>query len=382
MVDGYAVVNDDLKYGASELAVFEEVTAGKVPTLAISSGQATRIMTGAPIPDGAEAVVMVERTAFAPRCLRLVTGDNDSVSAEDSPPLLGTVHIQDTSFKPGQNIMRRGTSIRRGDIVVPRGREIRAIDVGVLSEVGRTEVLAIGRPSVAVLATGNELVPASQKPAAGQIRNSNSPMLVALAERTGAASVDLGIARDEQEQLRELISRGLAHDVLVMSGGVSAGVLDLVPSVLSELGVQEVFHKVQLKPGKPLWFGVKAAGDHQVLVFGLPGNPVSSLVCFELFVRPAIDRLAGRPDKGATASQDGASPLTATLSAPFDHRGDRPTYQPAVLGSNADGAIVMPLRWKGSADLRTLSEANCLALFPAGDRTYSPGERVSIVMLH
>ena len=383
MVDGYAVLNDDLKYGSSELEVYEEVTAGKVPTLAISSGQATRIMTGAPIPDGAEAVVMVERTAFAPRCLRLVTDDNDmgSVSAGDSP-LLGTVHIQDPNFKPGQNIMRRGTSMRRGDIVVPRGREIRPIEVGVLSEVGHTEVLAIGRPNVAVLATGNELVLASQKPAAGQIRNSNSPMLIALAERTGAAAVDLGIARDEQQELRELISRGLGHDVLVLSGGVSAGVLDLVPAVLLELGVEQVFHKVQLKPGKPLWFGFKAAGDRDVLVFGLPGNPVSSLVCFELFVAPAIDRLAGRPDERVTATGGGASPLTATLTERFDHRGDRPTYQPAVLGSSAAGAVITPLRWKGSADLRTLSEANCLALFPAGDRAYAVGDRVSVVMLH
>lgn len=386
MVDGYAVTNDDLKYGASELAVFEEVTAGMVPTLAISSGQATRIMTGAPIPPGAEAVVMVERTAFAPRALRLVSSDNDAGddSAPDSPALLGTVQIQDPNFKPGQNIMRRGTSIRCGDIVVPRGREIRPIEIGILSEVGRREVLVTGRPSVAVLATGNELVPASQTPTAGQIRNSNSPMLVALAERTAATAVDLGIARDEPQQLRESISRGLGYDVLVLSGGVSAGVLDLVPAVLSERGVEQVFHKVQLKPGKPLWFGLKAVGDRNVLVFGLPGNPVSSLVCFELFVRPAIDRLAGRSDNraGAAEKRGPTACFSATLTEAFDHRGDRPTYQPAVLGSSAGGAAVTPLRWKGSADLRTLSEANCLAIFPAGDRGYTSGDQVAVMMLH
>ena len=168
--------------------------------------------------------------------------------------------------------------------------QIRPIEVGVLAEVGKTHIAVRRRPRVAVMTSGNELVTADKTPAAGQIRNSNNPMVTALAQRAGADATDLGIARDERDAIRALVDRGLQSDILVLSGGVSAGVLDLVPSVLAEAGVVEVFHKVNLKPGKPLWFGVR--GD--TLVFGMPGNPVASLVCFELFVRPAIARNARR----------------------------------------------------------------------------------------
>jgi molybdopterin molybdotransferase len=227
-----------------------------------------------------------------------------------------------------------------------------------------------------VLSTGNELVPADQTPAAGQIRNSNSPMLAACVRKACAVPLELGIARDERDELRRLIERGLAADVLVLSGGVSAGVLDLVPGVLAELGVEQVFHKVRLKPGKPLWFGVLACApprQRATLVFGLPGNPVSSLVCFELFVRPAIQQLSGR-----TA----ATPIkTARLAAEFQHRGERPTYQPAQFCEHAQGAIAKPLFWQGSADLRTLAAANCLIRFPAGDRHYPAGEAVEVMLI-
>src|SRR6185437_2783401 len=143
-------------------------------------------------------------------------------------------------------------------------------------------------------------------------------------------------------QLRERIAAGLEADVLVLSGGVSAGVLDLVPGVLAELGVRQVFHKVRVKPGKPLWFGIYQRGANSTLVFGLPGNPVSSLVCFELFVRPALARLAGRRFAGLPA-------VTARLTTEFAQRGDREAYHPGLLGESPDGATVEPLRWKGSA---------------------------------
>ena len=150
------------------------------------------------------------------------------------------------------------------------------------------------RPRLAILPTGNELVAVGENPAAGQIRNSNGPMLVAAGTRAGADAIELGVARDTRDELTQRIQQGLAADVFVLSGGVSAGKFDLVPQVLAELGVEQVFHKIALRPGKPLWFGVKKDGERSVLVFGLPGNPVSSLVCFELFVRPAIAALAGR----------------------------------------------------------------------------------------
>jgi molybdopterin molybdotransferase len=179
------------------------------------------------------------------------------------------------------------------------------------------------------------------------------------------------LSYDEAADLARLINAGLSHDVLVLSGGVSAGVLDLVPKVLTELGVTEVFHKVNLKPGKPLWFGKKQrSGGHNTLVFGLPGNPVSSLVCFELFVRPAIQKLRGLAPTGLKRSN-------AHLSCDHQQRGDRPTYWPASL----NGENVTPLSWKGSGDLRTLTDANCLAFFPAGERLFRVGELIDVLML-
>jgi molybdopterin molybdotransferase len=195
-----------------------------------------------------------------------------------------------------------------------------------------------------------------------------------LAHAAGATSIDLGIARDEPELLRSKMATGLEADVLVISGGVSAGVLDLVPGVLESLGVAPVFHKIRLKPGKPLWFGVLAADGGDKLVFGLPGNPVSSLVGFELFVRPAIAKLAGR--------SHAADETTAILASEFAHRGDRPTYHPAELRFEAGQAVVEPLKWKGSGDLRTLAGANALACFPSGDERHAAGETIRVLRLH
>jgi molybdopterin molybdotransferase len=205
----------------------------------------------------------------------------------------------------------------------------------------------------------------------------------------------LGIARDEPSQLRAKIEQGLAADVLVLSGGVSAGVLDLVPAVLKELGVEQVFHKVRLKPGKPLWFGVagskfKVQGSRfkdpdvepetlnlkpETLVFGVPGNPVSSLVCFELFVRPAIAQLSGRD------AQVGLRQLQARLTSEFVHHGDRPTYFPALVRRDAETLSAEPVHWRGSGDLRGITAANAMIIFPAGDRTWHAGEQVEVLLL-
>lgn len=356
LMDGYAVVASDLRSGTAELRVLEEVVAGATPNEAVVSGTATRIMTGAPMPDGADAVVVVEHT-------ELVESPQSSV-----------VRIRDDSVRPGQNTMRQGTSLHNGDTVLRAGRRLAAHDVGVLSEVGRQDALVYPKPSVAVLATGNELVPADQMPGAGQIRNSNGPMLCALANKAGGASVDLGIGRDDEAELSRLVRRGLKEDVLVLSGGVSAGVLDLVPKVLEDAGVERVFHKVRVKPGKPLWFGVVPGTPGNTLVFGLPGNPVGSLVCFELFVRPALGALAGK--------QANAQPtVEARLARRHQQRGDRPTYFPAVLRRESGNTLVEPLDWHGSADLPTLARADGLALFPAEKTRFEAGEPITVLML-
>jgi molybdopterin molybdotransferase len=249
---------------------------------------------------------------------------------------------------------------------------------------------------VAILVTGNELVNAADRPAAGQIRNSNGPLLAAAARRAGAIPQEIGIARDELSDLRAKIDQGLTADVLVISGGVSAGVLDLVPAVLRDLGVEQVFHKVSLKPGKPLWFGVEspkskvqspksgATSDDlgpwtldlgPCLVFGLPGNPVSSLVCFELFVRPAIAKLSGRDPSV------GLRQLPARLAREFVHRGERATYFPAVLRREGTSLAVEPVQWRGSGDLCAVARANALAIFPAGDRRWEAGDDIDVLLL-
>ncbi|HZL86924.1 MAG TPA: gephyrin-like molybdotransferase Glp [Pirellulaceae bacterium] len=358
IVDGYALIAASVTGPQTELTVIEEVAAGQVPERKVEPGTATRIMTGAPIPDGADAVVMVEKTV----------AENDS-----APP---RVRILEAPVKPSQNIVRRGFSMRRGDEVLSAHlhRHLRPVEIGLLAEVGRGTVRVL-QPRIAVLATGNELASVQEIPGPGQIRNSNGPMLLALVKDAGAAGFDLGIAEDTAVDLRAKIGQGLRTDVLILSGGVSAGVLDLVPQVLADCGVREVFHKINLKPGKPLWFGIKDDGGHRTLVFGLPGNPVSSLVCFELFVRPAILKLAGHKD---CVQQ----PVQAALTTDHAQRGQRATYWPSRLTELPDGMRrVTPLPWKGSGDLRTLADANALAIFPPGDRHYESGSSVAVLRI-
>jgi molybdopterin molybdotransferase len=248
------------------------------------------------------------------------------------------------------------------------------MEIGLLAEIGRSEVLVFRRPRVAVLPTGDELVSPADVPAAGQIRNSNGAMLLAAVRRAGGVPNDLGIGRDDRESLRRLIGEGLQCDVLLISGGISAGVLDLVPGVLADMGVRQVFHKVNIKPGKPIWFGVLETDGAPKLVFGLPGNPVSSLVCFELFVRPALRAMAGhlfRPHET----------VAARLAADFQQRGERVAYHPARLKQEVGSMSVEPLSWQGSGDLRTLARANALIRFDAGDRLFKTNEPVEVVLV-
>lgn len=353
IVDGYALITTDIATAGAELKILEEITAGQVPTQRVVAGAASRIMTGAPLPAGADAVVMVEKT-------ELLGADR--------------VRILQAGLKPGQSIMPRASSLAKGQTVLESGAVLRAIELGLLAEVGRAEVSVVRRPRVAILATGNELVPCDQTPGPGQIRNSNGVMLAGLVTAAGGEPVDLGIGLDVAEDLRSRCERGLQCDVLVISGGVSAGVLDLVPSVLQFLGVDQVFHKVNLKPGKPLWFGVKrGSGEKCPLVFGLPGNPVSTLVCFELFVRPALAKLSGR--------QDGElQRITAQLAVDYHHRGDRVAMFPAAIQREGSQLIATPLHWRGSGDLRALAEAQGLIHFPSGERRYAAGDAVGVRM--
>lgn len=357
VVDGYATRFEDLVEGRAELQVIEEVTAGLVPTMSVGAMQATRIMTGAPIPAGADVVSMVERSTM--------------VNAN-------TVRLVDPKLTSGRNVVRRGSSMRIGDIVLAAGTQLRPSAIGLLAEVGRAAVSVFASPRVAVLATGNELVDASEKPRAGQIRNSNGPMLSAMVASAGAVPVDLGVGRDNRDDLRRAISAGLEADMLILSGGVSAGVLDLVPGVLAELGVREIFHKVSVKPGKPIWFGLYETSGRAKPVFGLPGNPVSGLVCFELFVRPSLRKIQGFAEVARRT-------VKGRLAKRFVHQGDRPTYWPAVreAGNAANDSLelVTPLAWHGSGDLRGIVPADCLICFPSGDQEHAAGDIVEYMPL-
>lgn len=380
LMDGYAVRSEDTAVGTATLKVIESVTAGQVPAYPVGPGQATRIMTGAPMPAGADAVVPVERTMAAPQ--------------------YDDVHVG-VAVAAGANVLHRGESMRCGDRIFPAGHKLRPQDLGVLAEIGVASVTVRRRPRVAILATGDELVPPDATPGSGQIRNSNETLLAGLVIAAGCEAVPIGIARDEREHLRAKIDAGLACDMLLLSGGVSAGVLDLVPSVLQQAGVEQVFHKVNMKPGKPVWFGGRRSevgeqrskvgerggvspprspedGDRKqahakCLVFGLPGNPVSTLVCFELFAKTALRKMMGL----APAEPQ---PFTAALTSAIENRGDRPTYHPARVTLGSDGGLaVTPVRWAGSGDLRATAEANCVAVLEA-NTSYTPGGAVGALL--
>lgn len=351
MVDGYAISLDD---NSAELAVLEQVIAGGVPSQPLAPGGTIRVMTGAPVPEGADAVVKWE--------------DCRELAAERiANPAAGVAR--------GHCILKRGTAFRRGETVLPAGKRLTPLEIALLAEIGRAAVAAVPLPIVGVLPTGNELVAADQPLGPGQIRNSNGPMLLASLAAAGCPAVDLGVARDDRAKLQAAIERGLAQcDLLLVSGGVSAGVMDLVPGVLAELGVREVFHKLAMKPGKPLWFGVRDAGRRQY-VFGLPGNPVSTLVSFRLFVLPTLAALAGAPFASPAAQP-------CVLATEFKHRGGRPTYHPCRTVEKVGGvARIEPLAWRGSADLASLTRADCLGVFPAGDYELPAGAEIEALVL-
>lgn len=356
MVDGFAVRSAD---GDEPRRIVEEILAGQWPSRTVGPGEATRIMTGAPLPSGADAVVMVEKT---------------SLLAD------GRVRLDD-SLRPGLNWMEPGLEYRTGDALLKAGSRLGAASIGVCASAGRLVVRAIPRPTIAVLTTGDELVTPGIRPSPGQIRDSNGPMLRALARSAGVyVRPSQPAARDEPDALRTALRWSLnpgpdapqGADLLVVSGGVSAGVRDLVPGILEAIGVRPIFHKVQMKPGKPLWFGIgPGRGDRPpTLVFGLPGNPVSGLVGMLAFVLPAAGVLAGRP-----APETGPPCVPAQLARAFRHHGDRPTFYPAAeIRSDEPIVTVEPIAWAGSPDLRAVTRADGFLLFPSGERAWNPGE--------
>lgn len=343
MMDGFAVRDADFAGDPAatvELEVTCDLAAGDVTRLPVRAGSCARIMTGAPLPPGADAVVPLER----------------AVDGTAGGHAGARVRLREDRYRPGQHVARQGTAFRRGSVVLPAGSLLDAAGVGLAAEAGATHVLAEPQVRVALISTGSELVPWDQVPAHGQTRNSNGPMLEAAVALLGAEPIPLGIAGDRPEPIRAAIAQGLAADVLVLSGGVSTGDLDLVPGILAACGVEQVFHKVRLKPGKPVWFGVlRRPAAPPTLVFGLPGNPASSLVCFDLFVRPAVQILAGRPRASWHLPRE-----RAVLVADVKAAADRPVFLPCRLRPGGAVLEAEPLPWTGSSDLLGLAAGTAL----------------------
>jgi molybdopterin molybdotransferase len=342
-VDGYALRAED---GLARRRVLGELTAGGAGQVVIAPGTAARIMTGAPLPDGADAVIMVEQT-----------DERDGVLEIRQP------------INAGDSVHAIGQDIARGELVLTRGTSLGAAEIGLLATVGRVRVAAYRRPVVAVLATGDEVYEPDAPASKGGIRDSNRYALMAAAREAGCETISLGIARDDEAVQRAAILGGLERaDVLLTSGGVSMGTRDLIKPLLAELGTVH-FGRIAFKPGKPTTF----ATVRGKLVFGLPGYPVSSLVSFEVFVRPALRRLQGdaRPDRPRARVT-----LGDTIQAPPD----RPEYQRAVVAWQDGQLVARSTGAQGSSRLLSLRGANALLLVPGDGRTYPRGTQLDALL--
>jgi molybdopterin molybdotransferase len=347
-MDGFALRAADVAGAPAALEVVGEVRAGQWPDLAVGPGQAVRIMTGAPVPPGADAVQQVEKT---------------QPLDEFRVTILSAV-------AEGAHVAPRGSEVRAGDVILGKGRVIDPAALAVLASAGRSRVRVARRPLLALLVTGDEIVDTAAVPGPAQVRNSNGPAVAAQARLAGADVVPLGVAPDRQDAIESALRRGLHADVLVVSGGVSAGDYDLVEPALLALGARFLFTRVSIKPGAPLVFG--RLGD--TLVFGLPGNPVSAQVTFELFVRPALMRMQGA--RGA-----GRPRVAVELASAVGNRSGRRSHLPARV-LREDGRLVARLvRSQGSGDLAAHARANALVVIDEGREHAAAGETAEALLL-
>jgi molybdopterin molybdotransferase len=350
-MDGYAVRASDIARATASapvsLRVVAESRAGTMPN-AHSAGTAVRIMTGAPIPEGADTVVR----------------------QEDTRRQEGTVLIE-VATPVGTSVRRYGADIRAGDQVILPGRELTSIDIGVAAALGRDHLVVGTQPSVALLATGDELVPAGTDPGPAQVVDSNSPMLAAAVLEAGGTPIFLGVARDSKDSLRRLLRAASASDLVVSSAGVSVGDHDWVREVVSELGTISTW-RVAMRPGKPVLIGRVGRG----VFIGLPGNPVSSSVTFELFARPVIRRMQG-------AEQVHRRRIRVRVGEQMSKPADLETYSRAVLESSRDNELPTARNSgdQGSSMLQSLTRADCLLVFPAGPAVIEAGTVVEAIPL-
>lgn len=368
-MDGFAVRSVDVVDAPCELRVVETIAAGHAPQVTVGPGEASRIMTGAIIPPGADAVVMVERTSLVTPSS---TANPNSTAADGSASGNGaaeTVRVE-VSVPPGNHVRPVGDDLHAGTHVFAAGTELTAGHLGVLCSLGMTEVEVFPRLRVGVLSTGDELVDDGSPLGPGQIRDSNRRTLLALAQRVDVIPVDLGLAPDDPDEIETAITTGVQTcDVIVTSGGVSMGDFDYVKAVLDRVGDMR-WMQVAIKPAKPLAFGT--VGD--VPVFGLPGNPVSSMVSFELFARPGLRSMMGHPDPVRPT-------VEATAAEALPRRADGKTHFMRVLATPADGGVeVRSAGGQGSHMLWAMAKANALAVVPDGDGVRAGGS-VEVLLL-
>jgi len=357
-MDGYALAG----LAGNIRPVAATIVAGDPPGFALPPGAAVRIMTGAPVPAAADRVVPVELTERG--------GGREVVTFLPAAE----------AGRAGDHIRRRGEVLRTGDPLLPALTRLTPGALALLATHGYAEVPIHRIPEVAVLATGDEVVPPETEPAPGQLRDSHTDFLLAAGASLGLGFTPLGIAPDRTPELAALVRRGLEADVLLLCGGVSAGEFDLVEGVLADLGCRVLFDAVAIQPGKPLVFAVREAdasraAGRRTLVFGLPGNPASVMVSFWLFVRPALRRLCGLPD----GFWHGA--LRGTLAAPLPGAGPRDRFLPAEAATRAGEVIVTPFPPKGSHDLAAFARGTALVRVRAGAAPASAGERCEILPL-
>ncbi len=358
-MDGFALRAEDVTGAAPDsprsLRVIADIPAGSSPTAFLSTGEAARIMTGAPMPEGADAVVPVENTDF------------DNRDAGTPPP--NFVSIQKAA-RPGENVRRRGMDIHAGDIVLQTGRLLRPQDLGLLAMLGVSSATVYRKPRIALLSSGDELVDPDAPLEKGKIRDSNSYTLAALIETAGAQALRLGVAKDNYESVRLLFEKAvyLRADLILSSAGVSVGAFDFVKTVIEDHGKMD-FWRVNMRPGKPVAFG-----EYKGIPFiGLPGNPVSAFVGFEVFVRQAIQKLAG-------LSGTGRQFVRVRCEDEINSDG-RESYLRGEV-REMDGALVARLTGhQGSGNLHSLVQANALLIIPAGVKCVPAGQEITAWLL-
>ncbi len=343
--DGFAVKSSDVP---GTLRIRGEVRAGEAEQAPLESGEALEIMTGAPVPPGADAVVMVEH-----------------VERTNGPGAEPLVKIERTA-EPNQFINEQGAEAKKGSILIPAGTKLDASHVATIAMTGHAAANVEALPRVAILATGDEIVAIDEQPAPHQVRNSNSFMLAALVQAAGGEPTILPVARDTPQALRPLLERGLQHDMLIVTGGVSAGKYDLVKPELRALGVNFHFERVRVQPGQPAAFGIFANKP----VFGLPGNPGSTLVTFQLFARAALEVLAGIEAPILPL-------LSARFAAPFRHKLGLTRFLPARLSE--DGQQLRHIPWQGSSDVPSLAGANVFLVADHDRETWNIGDSIRVM---